>query len=187
MRIRNRRQMVLALAGSGAAAVLAACSSPSPTPAPAKEAAKATVTDKLFVSVDVIQGSKNLTGDAAKLRSCTYSSRYPRNAEMVFRTRVMDPKTGEPMDDKALKGVEIQMANGRNLDAKWGPHPKEPPNEFFWTGSWVIPKDHATGTLKYQVVATAADGRTGKFEPFPVAPSLPAIIEDVLADAPAKA
>jgi hypothetical protein len=187
MRIRNRREMVLALAGGGAAAVLAACSNAASTPA--KEAPKAAaVSDKLFLSVDVVQGSKNLTGDAAKLRSCVLSSRFPRNGEMVFRARVFDPKTGDLMDDKALKSVEVQLSNGRTLQAAYGAHPKDPPNEFFWTTSWVIPKDHPTGTLKYGVTATAADGRTGKFEPMATQPSLPAIIEEVLPDAaPAKA
>lgn len=188
MGIQNRRQLILALAGTGTAAVLSACSAAVPTQAPAKEAAKAApVTDKLFMMVDIVQGSKNLTGDAAKMRSCALSSRFSRNSEMVFRARVFDPKSGEPMDDKTLKSLVVELANGKSFAAKWGAHPKEPPNEFYWTGSWVVPKDHASGTLKFLVTATAVDGRVGKFEPMPVVPSLPAITEDILADAPAKA
>jgi hypothetical protein len=186
MPTRNRRALVLALAGGGAG-LLAACGPvATPTQAPSKVAA-APGLDKLYLMVDVVQGSKNVPAEQAKNRSCVLSSRLPRNSEVVWRVRVHDPKTGEPMDDKALKSVQVQLANGKNVDAKWGPHPKDPPNELFWTASWVVPKDAPTGTLKYGVLATATDGRAGKFEPFPTAPSLLSVTEEVFADAPAKA
>ena len=128
----------------------------------------------------------NIPTEQAKMRSCVLTSRFARNSEMVWRVRVHDPKSGDALDDKALKSVEVTVA-GKTIAAKFGPHPKEPPNELFWTASWVIPKDQATGTLKYSALATGADGRIGKFEPFPTAPSLPAVIDEVLVDAPAKA
>ncbi len=184
----NRRTLVLALAGSGAATLLAACApAATPTPPPVKEVA-APGAGKLFMMVDVVQGSKNIPTSQSAMRSCVLSSRFARNSEIVWRMRVHDPKTGDPMDDKALKSVEIQLASeGKPLAAKWGPHPRQPPNELFWTASWVVPKGHATGTLKYAAVATALDGRTGSFEPFPTAPSLLAITEETLEDAPPKA
>jgi hypothetical protein len=184
VKIRNRRQIVLGLAAASAG-VVAACQA-APTPAPAQPVAPAG-TNKLFLMVDLVQGSKNIPAEQRALRSCTLSSRFPRNSEMVWRMRVHDPATGEPLGDKAMKSLQVQLANGTKLTGKFGPHPKEPPNEDFWTTSWVVPKEHATGTLKYTVEAVAVDGRTGTFEPFPTAASLPAITEDILPDAPPKA
>jgi hypothetical protein len=185
VKIRNRREVILGLAAVSASA-LAACQA-APTPAPAKVAPAAAGAGKLFLMVDLVQGSKNVPAEQKALRSCTLSSRFPRNSEMVWRMRVHDPVSGEPLGDKAVKSIQVQLANGKVLDGKFGPHPKDPPNEDFWTTSWVVPKDHATGTLKYAVEAVSLDGRSGKFEPFPTTVSYPAIIEEILPDAPAKA
>lgn len=187
MTIRTRRTIILGLAGGAAASVLSACQA-TPTPEVKQAAAPAAPgLSKLFLMVDIVQGSKNLAQADRASRSCVLSSRFPRNSEMVWRIRVHDPASGETMDDKLLKGVAVQIANGKALEGKYGPHPKDPPNEHYWTADWVVPKDHPTGTLKFTVEATALDGRTGTFEPMPVLPSLPTITEDILADAPAKA
>jgi hypothetical protein len=182
MMIRNRRQIVTALAAAVPVGVLAACQA---TPATPAKPAAAPATDKLLLMADLVQGSKNVPAEQKPMRSCVNTSKFARNAEMVWRIRVHDPRTGDPMDDKALTAVQVELATGKTLDARWGPHPKEPPNELFWTTSWVIPKDQPTGTLKYSIAATAVDGRIGKFEPFPVPSSLPSVIEEVLPDAPA--
>lgn len=54
---------------------------------------------------------------------------------------------------------------------KYGPHPKTPPNESFWTQSFVIPEDFPTGTLDFTVTATDKEGRIGTFAPIHYAPS----------------
>jgi hypothetical protein len=153
---------------------------PAPTAAPAKVA-------KLFIMTDLVWGSKNMSDAQRATVSCTLSSRFPRNGEMVWRTRVFDPSTGDLMDNTSLSNVQVRLANGTNLDMKYGPHPaKTQPQETFWTASWVIPKDHPTGTLNYSVVATSTDGRSGEFKPFITTSSLPTILEEVLPDAPPK-
>lgn len=149
----------------------------------ATEAAGAVPDIGLFVAADIVQGSKNVPDDQKALRSCTLQSRFPRNSEMVWRARIVDPITGEMMDDSQITTAEVQLANGETVELQYGPHPKDPPNEFYWTGSWVVPKDYATGTLSYTILVTAADGRTGEFTPFSVKPSLPAIIDEVYPDA----
>ena len=179
-----RRRTFAGLAVLGFALISTACQAAA---SPAQPAAPATAsTSKLFLMVDVVQGSTNLAGDQAAAKGCVLNSRFPRNSQIVWRARVFDPKTGDVMDDKALSKVQIQLANGKTTDMKFGPHPKDPPGEAYWTGSWMVPKDQATGTLNYKVVATAADGRSGEFEPFKVASSLLTITDEVLADAPAK-
>lgn len=150
--------------------------------------APAAASQNLMLSADIVQGSKNIPDDQKADHSCVLSSRFPRNSEMVWRAKIVDPATGDPMDDTNLDTVQVQLANGQTVDMKFGAHPKTPPNEYYWTGSWEVPKDAPTGTLAYTIVATAKDGRTGEFKPImSVAASLPAITEEVYADAPAPA
>ena len=161
--------------------LVAACGSggntqPTATTAPAAS--------NLIISADIVEGSKNVPKDQATMRSCVLTSRFPRNGEMVFRARVYDPHTGDLMDDSAVSTLQVQLANGQTIDMKYGAHPKNPPNEFYWTGSWVVPKDNPTGTLNYSIVATAKDGRTGEFKPMIVQSSLPTILDETLPDAP---
>ena len=147
--------------------------------------ASAAVTQNLMISADTVQGSKNIPADQKANRSCVLSSRFPRNSEMVWRARIVDPATGDVMDNTVLDKVQVQLANGQTVDMKYGAHPKTPPNEYYWTGSWEVPKDAPTGTLNYTIVATAKDGRTGEFKPITsVAASLPAITDEVYADVP---
>lgn len=167
------------------ALAIAACQAPaaeqtSAAPAKAQTAAAA----KLFIAADVVQGSKNLTDAEKPSRSCVLTSRFPRNAEIVWRIRVGDPETGAYMDKAALSKVEVRLANGKDLDAQYGPHPKDPPGESFWTASWVVPKDHPTSMLDYTIVATDTKGRTGEWKPFSTKPSLLTIIDQVLPDVP---
>ena len=177
------RRRAIALSAPTLAVVAISCT-PAPT-ATDKTSASATAprtTDKLLLAADVVQGSKNVPKEQAALKSCVLSSRFPRNSEIVWRVRVYDPQTAELMDDKALKGVQVRMANGINVDLNYGPHPKDPPNEYYWAGNWVVPKDNPTGTLRYSITGTATDGRSGQFEPFSVSASLPGITDEVLPD-----
>ncbi len=182
------RRRAITLAAPSLVLVAAACqTAPAAPEKPAAAAAPASTATKLILAADLVQGSKNIPTAQAALKSCSLQSRFPRNSEMVWRIRVYDPRTGNLMDKTGLSKVEVKLANGKNLDADFGPHPKDPPNESYWTASWVVPKDAPTGTLKFTVAATATDGRTGAYEPFAVVASLPSILDEVLADAPPKA
>jgi hypothetical protein len=137
----------------------------------------------LIVYGDIVQGAKNVPKAQAAERSCVLSSRFPRNAEIVWRMRVIDPKTGKPMDDTMVDKVVVTLSNDKTVDLKYGPHPPKPkPRDFYWAGSWLIPKDYPTGTFTFSVKATAKDGRTGEYKPFDIATSLPTITNDVLQD-----
>ena len=155
-------------------------------PAAPQAAAPAPSTAKLLLMSDMVQGSKNVPQNQMAQRACVLSSRFARNSEVVFRARIFDPATGDPMDDKAVSKVEVKLSNGNILDMKYGLHPKEPPQEGFWTTSFVVPKDSPTGSFKYTILATDIKGRTGLFAPFISPSSLPAITAEVLPDAPAK-
>ena len=178
MNVTRRRALTLA-APSLVLVAAAGCQTAAAPAAPAKPAA---TSDKLVIASDIVQGSRNIPKEQAALKSCVLSSRFPRNGEIVFRARVYDPSTGDLMDDVKLSGVQVKLANGKTVDLNYGAHPKDPPNEYYWANNWVIPKDAPTGTLRYSITATAADGRSGQFEPFSVSASLPSILDEVLPD-----
>lgn len=187
MTIHHRWWGTTALAALTLALVATACAPAPAAPAQPAAPAPAAGASKLFLMVDLVQGSKNIPEAQKTARSCVLNSKFPKNSEMVWRARVFDPATGDLMDNKALGKVEIKLANGKNIDMQYGAHPKDPPGEAYWTGSWVVPKDNPTGTLNYSIVATDTKGRTGEFKPFSVAASLPAIVDEVYPDAPPPA
>jgi hypothetical protein len=137
----------------------------------------------LVVYGDTVEGGKNVPKDQTAERSCVLSSRFPRNAEIVWRMRVIDPATGQPMDDTQLDKVEVTLSDGKTVALKYSGHPAKPkPRDFYWAGAWLIPKDYPTGTLSYSVKATAKDGRSGEYKPFDIPSSLPTITDQVLQD-----
>lgn len=122
----------------------------------------------LFVQADTVVGGVNLASDEP---SCVQASQFQRNEEIVWRTKVFDSATGQPLDDSALASVQVKLAD-QTLTMKYGDHPHDTPTDSFWSVSFTIPADYPTGALAYTVVATASDGRTGTFEQLNSNPSL---------------
>jgi hypothetical protein len=176
------RRKALALAAPSLALIATGCQA---APAPAAKAAAAPVANKLILMVDIVHGAKNLTEDQRPTRGCVLNNRFPRNSEVVWRARVHDPSTGEGMSDKEAK-TEIRLANGTNIEMNYRPA-RNDPTELYWTGAWVVPKDHPTGTLNFSVVATDDNGRSGEFKPINVPSSLLVITDEVLPDIAPKA
>jgi hypothetical protein len=139
---------------------------------------------KLVIAADMVLGGKNIPEDQRASRACVMTSRFPRNGELVWRSRVFDPATGDPLDGDALAKVEVMLSDGQTFEMEYGAHPPapNPPRDYYWTVAWVVPKDYPTGTLSYTIVATDTQGRSGEFKPFDIPPSLPTITEEVLAD-----
>jgi hypothetical protein len=168
----SMRKTSLAMALVVAAALIGACG--------AEEAVTTTAapTANLTVQVDTVGGPLNVPEDQAA-EICVLQSRFARNSEIVWRARVMDPISGEQLDDTAIESIQVKLADGQVLDMRYGDHPRDNPTDRFWTTSFDIPEDYPTGTLGYEVVATVAGGRTGNFIPFNVAPSLLTITDEV--------
>ena len=166
-----RRRLGLLVAALGALLVLGA------VPAAAQDDAAAPA-DWLFIDADTVQGPANLTEEERATQSCVQDNRFARNEEIVWRVKVLDPLTGEPMDDQALESVQVVLPD-QVLDLRYGPHPRDTPADFFWTVAWDIPEDYPTGELPYTVTATAADGRTGSYEQFNVSPARLLVTEEV--------
>jgi len=137
------------------------------TTAATTEATKApAVATKLAVDVDIVRGSKNIAKEDAPTQSCIQMNQFARNEQMVFRVRIYDGGTGKELTDKELKSVTVALKNGATVDpAKFGPHPKDPPNASFWTTSWVIPSDAPVGNVDMVITATDNEGRTGTWTP----------------------
>ena len=173
-----------AVLGLALIASLAACSGSGATapPSAAPTAAPAAVTT-LFLDVDTVLGPKNLTDEEKPLKTCVQLSRFAHNEQVVWRVRVMDPVTGQALDDKALTGVNVQLP-GEALAMRYGPHPSKNPLDYFWTVSWTVPAGYPSGTLAFSVAATGADGRTGTWEQMKVPAAMLTITDDVREEIP---
>lgn len=139
---------------------------------------------ELIVYADIVQGGQNLPEEQRPERSCVLNSRFPRNSQLVWRARVIDPETGEPMDDTMVSNVEVVLSDGQTFEMEYGPHPPapNPPRDSYWTAAWLIPKDYPTGTLGFTITAETDDGRMGEFQPFDIPSSLPTVTDEVLQD-----
>lgn len=138
------------------------------------------VAANLVIHADTVFGPTNIPEKERATLVCVLASRFPRNSEIVWRARVVDPVSGQELDDSALASVQVKLADGQVFDLHYGAHPQDEPADFFWTTSFDIPTDYPTGTLEYEIVATHTDGRTATFVPFAVAPSLLTITDEVL-------
>ena len=174
---------------SGLIAIIgAACSSQPATPPP-PVTVTATVTTtvtppapaNLIIDANTVSGAPGAQGVTPNVAGvCVVTSQYKPTNEIVWRIKVFDPVTGKPLDDKSLKSVQVKLADGKAFTAQYGGHPGSPGaqiTDYFWTTAWTIPADYPTGSLQYQISAQGADGRTGAYNQFNVAPSLLTIVK----------
>ena len=110
--------------------------------------------------------------EGVKAPVCVLASQFKRGETVVWRVRVRDAATGQPLDDKALKALQVELPDGQKFPLKYGPHPpKGAPTDYFWATSWQIPAGYPTGTLSYTVAAVDQQGRSATWQPFRMAPS----------------
>jgi hypothetical protein len=109
---------------------------------------------------------------------CVLNNQFKHKEEIVFRIRVIDTKTGKPMDKDSLKSLVVELPDGQKFPAHYGQHPPQDPIEYFWTYGWTIPANYPTGSFGYKVVATDKHGHTTTFEPFKSKPSQLTVLPD---------
>ena len=128
---------------------------------------------RLFFEGDMVRGA----GPGLAGPGCVLTNQFKRNEMVVWRIRVLDPKTGQALDDKGLNNLVVQLPDGQKFDSHFGPHPKGKQDDFFWTAAWKVPQSYPTGTIAYRVMATDKGGRTTTWEPFKSQPSQLAIVQ----------
>lgn len=137
-------------------------------------AANAADAPTLFIRADIVRGvEKDMTAPP-----CVLTSQFKHKEEVVWRIRVVDAKTGEPLGANGLKSLTVVLSSGETVAAHFGGHPPPKPVDNFWSATWVVPDTYPTGSFSYMITATDKDGRTATFEPFKTTPSLPTIIAD---------
>lgn len=130
-------------------------------------AAHAQSASKLFIQGDMIRGNQ-----AGAPPGCVLQSQFKHLEKVVFRIRVQD-QDGNPLDDKALKALVVELPDGQKLKTRYGKHPggTGPGTDNFWTAAWTIPTDYPTGTFAYKVTATDQQDHAQTWEPFKVVAS----------------
>ena len=143
--------------------------------APAGAAAQAQEAKKLFFEGDLVRGAQ----PGAPGPACVLNNQFKRLEKVVWRIRVRD-QAGQPLDDKGLKGVAVELPDGQKLNARYGPHPPPasgPATDHFWTAIWIIPTSQPSGSFAYKVTATDLQGQAQTWEPFKRAPSQLAVVD----------
>ena len=90
---------------------------------------------------------------------------------MIFRVRVTDTESGEPVEDGGLQKLVVVMPDGTEFVPNIGPHPPKQAAGYYWTYAWTIPAVYPTGSHPYKVVAISPDGEVVTFTPFEAPPS----------------
>lgn len=116
-----------------------------------------------------VMGNLVVYGDMVSNVGCLSSSVGHRGELVVFRIRIVDPKTGKDMtatEIPAVGAVQVWLPDGQKFNARYGGHGGTPPTDSFWAAIWEIPLNYPLGSLGYEAKVTAPDGRTGSFKPF---------------------
>ena len=136
---------------------------------------------KLFIEGDIVRGNTpaGITGPV-----CVLANQFKRKENVIFRIRVRNV-AGQPLDDKNLKGIVVELSDGQKFPASYRPRPPanirtafglSEPVDYFWSAAWLIPQDYPTGSLSYRVVATDMQGDTQSWTPFKDPRSLPMVM-----------
>lgn len=128
----------------------------------------------LIIVTDIVQGHEN----APEGTTCTPNNRFAPNEQIVWRTKVIDPATGQEMGEDQLESVTVVMPDGQQFEMEYGPHPSRDPIDDYWTVDWVIPADYPSGIVDYRVEAVDTEGRTGTFVMFPIESSMLTIVPE---------
>lgn len=156
-------------AASAAAPAAPLAAAPAPEPVAARD---------LIIVEDPVKGTWNMTDEEKPMNGCVRSSRFQRNEQIVWRSKVYDPQTGDMLGDDQIS-VSVKLADGQVFEAKYGPHPKDPPGDYFWTAPFKIPADYPTGILNYEYVVETKDGRQANLIGFDIESSKLQILESV--------
>ena len=139
-------------------------------------AAAAQEEQKLFIEGDIVRGNTP-SGNTGPV--CVLANQFKRRENVIFRIRVRNA-LGQPLDDKGLKSLVVELSDGKKIPADYRARPPVAvrarlgltgPIDYFWSSAWLIPADYPTGTFNHKVTATDNQGNSATWEPFKVATS----------------
>ena len=131
----------------------------------------------LVVMGDIVIGREGLAEEELS-STCTLTSRFEHEQQVVWRIKVIDPVTGAELTDEDLDSVEVLLVDGQVFEMEFGEHPPRDPVDAYWTVNWVIPADFPSGIVDYTIEARASDGRVGELVTFPLDASWLTIIDE---------
>ena len=139
---------------------------------------------KLFIEGDIVRGR---APEGATGPLCVLANQFMRKENVVFRMRVRNV-AGQPLDDKNLKGLMVELADGQKIQARYASRPPQGvitalglagPTDYYWTAAWLIPESYPTGTVTYKVVATDMLGNSQDWQTFNDPRSWPVVVAGV--------
>lgn len=150
--------------GEGAAAPTAAKNQVAASPA-ASAAPAAAVPTALILQGDTVRSPEGLTDEQKTYLSCVEQSRFPQSSRIVWRFKAIDPVSGKPLDDTAMKAFILTLPDGTTTDFKYGGHGGTKPNylDYFWTAGFSVPASYPTGAFTYKITATSNTGLVGTY------------------------
>jgi hypothetical protein len=136
---------------------------------------------KLFIEGDIVRGNTP-NGNTGPV--CVLANQFKRKENVIFRIRVLNV-AGQPLDNKGLKSLVVELSDGHKIPAEYRARPPvsvraalglNGPIDYFWSSAWLIPQDYPTGSLSYRVVATDMQGNTQSWVPMKDLRSLPMVM-----------
>ena len=116
---------------------------------------------------DIVVGAESTP---AVTPPCQPQSLFAPGQQVVWRIKVIDPQTGNPVQPSRLKSVQVRFKNGQTFEAQYFPHGEGAATDKYWTATWTIPKDYPAGPVNYSIVVH--DGRPSEEVTFNVGPLL---------------
>jgi hypothetical protein len=120
----------------------------------------------LFLDGDIVRGNQ----DGAPGPICVLTNQFKHLEKVVFRFRVRD-QSGKLLDDKGLKSLVVELADGQKIEGHYGGHPPTTannpggPTDYFWVAVWIVPANYPSGTFRYKATATDLAGHGQLWEP----------------------
>lgn len=120
----------------------------------------------LFLDGDIVRGAQ----EGAPGPICVLTNQFKHLEKVVFRFRIRD-QSGKLLDDKGIKNLVVELADGQKIEGHFGGHPPKSadnpggPTDYFWVAVWVIPTSYPSGTFRYKATATDLAGHAQLWEP----------------------
>src|SRR5258708_14342365 len=128
-------------------------------------AAVAQESQKLFFEGDIVRGN---TPDGATGAVCVLANQFKRGENVIFRIRVRN-SSGQPLDDKGIKSLTIEMMDGQKFPARFASRPPNgvlasvgltAPSDYYWSAAWRLPHGFPSVPLTYKIGALDLSGNT---------------------------